>query len=77
MDVFVFVITILALVVVAPITIIMHYTTKWREMKTLSADDERLLDDLWKTAQSLERRVESLETILDEESPDWRERRDA
>ncbi|GAB4520318.1 MAG: hypothetical protein Tsb0010_04620 [Parvularculaceae bacterium] len=64
----------LAVVIVAPIAIIMHYMTKWREMKTLSTDDEKLLDDLWKTAQALERRVDALETILDKEAPDWRER---
>ncbi|MBL4620337.1 MAG: hypothetical protein JKX88_09615, partial [Marinicaulis sp.] len=33
----------------------------------------RLVDDLWKTAQRLERRVEALETILDKEAPDWRD----
>lgn len=68
------IIALVALIVVAPIAIIMHYMTKWREMKTLSTDDEKLLDDLWKTAQTLERRVDALETILDKEAPDWRER---
>ena len=63
-----------ALVIVAPIAITMHYLTKWRQMKTLSTDDEKLLDDLWKTAQALEQRVDALETILDKEAPDWRER---
>ena len=70
----VFVLAIIALTVVAPIAIVMHYITVWRKMKTLSTDDERLLDDLWKTARSLERRVEALETILDKDAPDWRER---
>jgi len=51
----------------------MHYVTEWRKTKSLSADDERLVDDLWQTAQRLERRVESLETILDREAPDWRD----
>ena len=63
-----------ALTVVAPIAIVMHYVTEWRRMKTLSTDDERLLDDLWKTARTLEKRVEALETILDKDAPDWRER---
>lgn len=69
-----FVLAIIALTVVAPIAIVMHYITVWRKMKTLSTDDERLLDDLWKTARTLERRVEALETILDKDAPDWRER---
>ena len=66
-----YLIGILAVGVVAPIAIVMHYLTKWREMKTLSGDDERLLEDLWQTAQKLERRIETLETILDKEAPDW------
>jgi phage shock protein B len=65
---------ILALTIVAPLALLLHYATKWRSMKTLSADDERLLDDLWRTAQTLEKRVETLETILDKEAPAWRER---
>ena len=70
----VFVLAIIALTVVAPIAIVMHHVTVWRKMRTLSTDDERLLDDLWKTARTLERRVEALETILDKDAPDWRER---
>ena len=52
---------------------IMHYITEWRKAKTPTADDERLVDDLWRTAQRLESRVEALETILDKEAPKWRE----
>ena len=69
-----YLIGILAVGVVAPIAIVMHYLTKWREMKTLSGDDERLLEDLWQTAQKLERRIDTLKTILDKEAPDWRDR---
>lgn len=73
MEVFPFVVAIVALVFVALPATILHYMTEWRKTKSLSADDERLVDDLWKTAQRLERRVESLETILDKEAPSWRE----
>ncbi len=65
---------IIAVAVVAPLALILHYVTQWRSMKTLSSDDELLLDDLWRTAQALEKRVQSLETILDKEAPAWRER---
>lgn len=54
-------------------SIIMRHMTEWRKTKSMSVDDERLVDDLWKTAQRLERRVDALETILDKESPKWRE----
>ena len=54
----------LTLGVVAPLAIVMHYFTRWRTNKGLSADDERLLDELWRTAQTLEKRIETMETIL-------------
>ncbi len=49
------------------VLIVLHYLTRWREIKSLSADDERLLDDLWRTAQAMEKRIETLETILDQD----------
>ena len=67
-----FIVAIVALVFIAFPATIMHYVTEWRKGKSPSTDDERLVDDLWKTAQRLERRVEALETILDKEAPDWR-----
>lgn len=60
----------LSLGVVAPLAIFMHYFTRWRTGKGLSADDERLLDDLWHTAQALEKRIQTMETILKEEAAD-------
>ncbi|PQA86885.1 envelope stress response membrane protein PspB [Hyphococcus luteus] len=65
-------IAIVAIIFVACPAVFLHYRTELRKTKTISADDERLVDDLWKTAQRLERRVEALETILDKEAPDWR-----
>ncbi len=67
-----FIVAIIAIIVIGLPATIMHYLTEWRKTKSLSTDDERLIDDLWKTAQRLERRVEALETILDKEAPDWR-----
>ena len=67
------VIAIVALTCVALPAVIMHYVTEWRKMKTPTPDDERLVDDLWRTAQRMERRIEALETILDREAPKWRD----
>ncbi|MEO1240744.1 MAG: envelope stress response membrane protein PspB [Pseudomonadota bacterium] len=66
-------VAIVAIIFVACPAVFMHYQTELRKTKSISADDERLVDDLWKTAQRLERRVEALETILDKEAPDWRD----
>jgi phage shock protein B len=68
-----YVVAIVAIVVIGLPSMIMHYVTEMKKLKTVTPDDERLVEDLWRTAQRLERRVEALETILDKEAPKWRE----
>ncbi len=68
------IIPILFLSIVAPIWLILHYIAKFRTAKTLSQADEETLAELWHQADRFEQRIESLETILDEEVPDWRTR---
>ena len=63
---------VLFLVIVAPVWIISHYITRWRTAKTLSAEDEKMLAELWELAPKLESRVNTLERILDAEVPEWR-----
>jgi phage shock protein B len=70
----VFVLTIIFMTVVLPIVIIMHYVTKWKATKGLSDDEQRLLEDLWKDSQGMQSRLNALETILDDEVPDWRKK---
>jgi len=56
---------------------IFHYVTLWRKQKTLMPDDERMLEDLWRSARSIERRIETVEELLDaqeEEEPPRRRR---
>ncbi len=60
------------LVIVAPIWIIAHYMTRWRTSKTLSTEDEKLLAELWESAEKMESRINTLERILDAEAPQWR-----
>lgn len=45
--------------------IIFHYITQWRKQKTLMPDDERMMEDLWRSAKAMERRIETLERLLD------------
>lgn len=63
------VIAILTLFVVLP-GMIFHYVTLWRRQKTLQPDDERMLEDLWRSAKAMERRIESLEALLDKAEAD-------
>lgn len=60
------------LVFVAPIWVVAHYLTRWRTAKTLSAEDEQLLTELWRDAEKLDGRVRNIERILDAETPEWR-----
>ena len=45
-----------------------HYITLWRKQRSLQPDDERMLEDLWRSARAMERRIESLEAIIDGET---------
>lgn len=69
-----FPITMVLLTTVLPLIIVMHYVTKWKATKGLSDDEERVLEDLWKSSQDMQSRLNALETILDDEVPDWRKK---
>ena len=56
---------ILFLVIVAPIWIIAHYVTRWRMAKTLSPEDEKQFAELWRIAERMEERIDSVERILE------------
>jgi len=58
---------ILFLTVLAPIIVIFHFITRWRQTREISGDDERMLEELWDLSQRLDERIETLERILDDE----------
>lgn len=63
---------ILFLTVVVPLWIIFHYITKIKTSKGLSAEDEKMLSEIWESAKKMEERINTLERILDIDSPGWR-----
>ncbi len=65
---------ILFMTIIAPLVVIGHYITKWRETKALTNADEKMLEELWEDAQKMESRINALETILDDQVPDWRKK---
>jgi phage shock protein B len=69
-----FALIVIFMTVVLPIIIVMHYTTKWKATKGLSNEEQRLLEELWKDTQAMQSRVNALETILDDEVPEWRKK---
>lgn len=65
---------ILLLTVVVPLWIIFHYITKWKQMKVISPEDEASFGDLRTAADRLEDRLRTMERIMDDEIPGWRNR---
>ncbi|MEO1406635.1 MAG: envelope stress response membrane protein PspB, partial [Pseudomonadota bacterium] len=39
--------------------------TIWNKQKTLQPDDERMMEDLWRSAKRMESRIEALEALVD------------
>ena len=79
MDVFefMFVPTILFMVIVAPIWIGMHYKSVNRSSRSLNAEDRENVEQILITVDKLTERIQALESILDAEHDDWREQVDA
>ena len=70
-----FMIAVIVLVLIpAPLFIILHFITKWKQSREISSGDEQMLDDLWRLSQRMEERLEALEIILDNEVPEWRKK---
>ena len=68
------IIAILFVTIVLPLVVVLHYVTKWKEAKGLTNEDEKMLEEIWESAQKMESRINALETILDDQAPDWRRR---
>jgi len=62
------------MVVVLPIWLLLHYLAKMKKMQGLSKKDEATLSELWQNGSQLRQRIATLETILDEKIPDWRDK---
>lgn len=59
----------------APLFIVLYFITKWKQTRELSGGDEKMMEELWLLSEKLDGRLESLETILDNELPGWRKNR--
>jgi phage shock protein B len=68
------IIPILLITVCLPLWIIFHYVTKWKTSKGLSPEDEKMLSEIWESANKMEERIITLERIMDIETPNWRTR---
>lgn len=68
------VIPILLLTICFPLWIVFHYVTKMKTSKGLTPEDEKMLSEVWESANRMEDRIKTLERILDIEAPNWRGR---
>jgi phage shock protein B len=66
-------VTVVSLFVILP-WMILHYISKNRASRTLSEDDERMLEDLWRSARTMERRIETLERLIEPDAQPSRPR---
>jgi phage shock protein B len=68
-----FVPMVLFMVIVAPTWIVMHYRSVNRSSSQLSEDDRQALEEMLVGVDQMADRIESLESILDADHPDWRQ----
>ncbi|HCE1616798.1 envelope stress response membrane protein PspB [Vibrio parahaemolyticus] len=60
------------LIFVAPLWLFLHYRSKRKTDSALSSQDLERLQVLSEKAEAMQFRVDTLERILDAESPTWR-----
>lgn len=70
---FLFVPTILFMLIVAPAWIGLHYRSVNRSSRGLNAEDRDNVERLLETVDTLSERIATLEALLDAEHGDWRE----
>ena len=70
---FMFVPTILFLVIVAPMWITMHYRSVNRSSRSLSSEDRESIEHMLETVDKLTDSIGTLESILDADHPEWRQ----
>ena len=69
-----FVPTLVFLCLVAPVWVFMHYRSKQKAQGALSEQERQELESLIQQAARMTKRIETLEAILDVETPEWRGR---
>ena len=65
---------ILFLVIVTPVWIIRHYNARKDDAVILANHQKTALEELERTAERMEPGMTAIETILDADSPNWKER---
>jgi len=53
--------------------LIFHYITRWKTAATLTNADERMLEEMYEIARRMDDRLRTVERIVAEDNPGWRE----
>lgn len=64
---------IIFLVIVTPIWLILHYKSKRNASQGISEEERSQLNQMSERVEKMRERVQTLERILDADSPSWRE----
>ncbi len=64
---------IIFLLFVAPVWLVLHYRAKKQSNHGLTGDDQEKMKQLIQRSETLQKRLVSLEEILDKEAPNWRQ----
>ena len=70
-----FVPMVLFMLIVVPTWIVMHYRRVSRSSSQLSEGDRQALEEMLVAVDQMVDRIESLESILDADHPNWRQER--
>ena len=70
-----FVPMVLFMVIVATTWVVMHYRSVNRSSSQLSEDDRQAMEEMLVAVDQMADRIESLESILDADHPNWRQER--
>jgi phage shock protein B len=65
---------IIFMIFVAPIWLILHYKSKKQVSQGISEEEYVTLVELAERAEKMADRIHTLEAILDNDSPDWRDK---
>lgn len=63
---------IIFMLIVAPIWLVLHYRSKRQISQGFSEEEYIQLSELSELADKMAERIQTLEAILDAETPDWR-----
>ncbi|GAW97653.1 MAG: envelope stress response membrane protein PspB [Colwellia sp.] len=63
---------IIFMIIVAPIWLVLHYRSKKQVSQGLSQEEYIQLSELSEVADTMADRIQTLEAILDAETPNWR-----